>query len=67
MSCNGHQNVCGSGKIPGGFLHIGRILIRKNGGKRVYTLGKRIPMHDTEGCIRVNGTHCYNNLRVSVA
>lgn len=29
MSCNGQQKVCGLGKIPGGFLHIGRILIRK--------------------------------------
>lgn len=29
MSCCSHQNVCGLGRIPAGFLHIDRILIRK--------------------------------------
>ena len=47
MSCCGHEKVCGLGRIPAGFLHIDRILITKEkGGKRVFILGKRIPMHN---------------------
>lgn len=57
MSCCSHQNACGLGRIPAGFLHIDRILIRKKkGGQRVFILGKRIPMHNTESFIRVNNT-----------